>query len=80
MMAVSSTHAETAAGWATFAPAWYRARHAAVLDMMGVEATETEAFYTTHGVALGHSPNAFFDEAWYRQTYPEVAVLSLIHI
>ncbi|BAK82826.1 glycosyltransferase [Komagataeibacter medellinensis NBRC 3288] len=72
MMAVSSTHAETAAGWATFDPAWYRARHAALLDMLGVGADETEGFYTTHGAALGHSPNAFFDETWYRQTYPEV--------
>ncbi|MDT8871830.1 hypothetical protein RAA17_13740 [Komagataeibacter rhaeticus] len=34
---------------------------------------EAHAFYTTHGAALGHSPNAFFDETWYRQAYPGVA-------
>ena len=73
MRAVSSTLAETAAGWAAFDPAWYCTRHAALLDTLGVEPGEAHAFYTTHGAALGHSPNAFFDETWYRQAYPGVA-------
>ncbi|WP_370636627.1 glycosyltransferase family 2 protein [Komagataeibacter sp. FNDCF1] len=72
-MAVSSTNAEMAARWAVFDPAWYCARYAPVLDMMGVDAASAHEFYDTHGATLGHSPNAFFDEIWYCATYPEVA-------
>ncbi|GBR32339.1 glycosyltransferase [Komagataeibacter oboediens DSM 11826] len=72
-MAVSSDNAEMAAGWATFDPAWYYARHAAMLDLMDIPPEQAQAFYEAHGAALGHSPNPFFDEDWYRATYPDVA-------
>ncbi|WP_019085502.1 glycosyltransferase [Komagataeibacter europaeus] len=72
-MAVSSNNAEMADDWATFDPAWYRARYAAMLDLMDIPVEQTREFHDTHGAALGHAPNPFFDEEWYRATYPDVA-------
>lgn len=31
-------------------------------------------FYLRHGQASGHSPNPYFDEEWYRLTYPKIAL------
>ncbi|GAB6968610.1 hypothetical protein JCM25156A_26480 [Komagataeibacter kakiaceti JCM 25156] len=72
-MAVSPSNAETAAGWTAFDPAWYRAHYAPVLDLMDIPAGQLHDFYASHGVALRHSPNPFFDEDWYLATYPDVA-------
>ncbi len=75
MMAVSPDHAEMAARWASFDAAWYHARYAAVLDLMGITPAQACDFYHEHGAALHHAPNPFFDEAWYCATYPDVAAL-----
>ena len=60
--------------WRRFDAAWYVARHAETLAAEGVAGSdELEAFYWQKGCRLGHSPNMFFDEAWYLSTYPDVA-------
>ncbi len=60
--------------WRRFDAAWYAARHAETLAAEGVTGSdELEAFYWQKGCRLGHSPNMFFDEAWYLSTYPDVA-------
>ncbi|MFT9387248.1 glycosyltransferase [Acetobacter sp.] len=60
--------------WAVFDPEWYGAHYADVLHCLGVTDPAAYAdFYSTHGVALRHSPNPYFDESWYLNRYPAVA-------
>jgi GT2 family glycosyltransferase len=60
--------------WATFDPAWYLCTYPTIHDRL--PATTPDAllrFYLKNGQGLGHSPNRFFDEAWYRSANPDVA-------
>jgi hypothetical protein len=52
---------------AAFDPAYYRATYLA-----DVECDDPLQHYLRAGTRLGHSPNAWFDERWYRAFYPEV--------
>ncbi len=61
------------APWALFDAAFYRARYAAALPDPHASDAALEAYYRTTGAALGHSPNLFFDEAWYRAAYKDAA-------
>jgi GT2 family glycosyltransferase len=56
--------------WAGFDAEWYAARHP---ELGLAAAADLEEFYRTQGCRLGHSPNPFFDEAWYTATYKDVA-------
>ena len=61
------------APWANFDAAFYRARYAAALPDPHATDAALEAYYRTSGGALGHSPNLFFAETWYRAAYKDVA-------
>ncbi len=60
--------------WAVFYPDWYAQTYSE-----SVGQTVTRGFqavllhYLDHGRKAGHSPTPYFDEAWYRAAYPEVA-------
>jgi O-antigen biosynthesis protein len=54
--------------WNEFDTGWYRRFHCQGRDVQ--DALEE---YLTVGQASGHSPNMFFDEAWYRRRNPDVA-------
>ncbi|MFT8643894.1 glycosyltransferase [Gluconacetobacter sp.] len=59
--------------WWRFDTAWYRRRYAfipAVADLR--DEADILAFYKECGEPLGHSPNPFFDEEWYRQAYADI--------
>src|ERR1700712_4857059 len=61
--------------WSVFDAVWYLARHPdAGLQMQALGITQAEQFYVEHGARLGHSPNMFFDEAYYLRTNPDVAL------
>ncbi len=53
--------------WVEFDPEWYRRTYG-----IGPEITDLLNYYLNHGQALGHSPNVFFDEAWYLRRYRDV--------
>lgn len=60
--------------WAVFYPDWYLATYADARSRCagrGVDAALRD--YLDHGQGAGHSPNPFFDEAWYRAAYPDIA-------
>jgi GT2 family glycosyltransferase len=61
--------------WAVFDSDWYVATYPEA-TREGVSPTFEAVlqFYLERGQQLGHSPNRFFDEAWYRQRHPAVAV------
>ena len=61
---------ETAIVWAIFDAEWYRERHAEIGDQSNQALL---AFYLDFGQGLGHSPNRYFDEAWHRRAYPNIA-------
>lgn len=42
---------------------------------MAADTAEVEAYYRDTGAAAGHSPNPYFDEAWYLATCRDVAAL-----
>jgi len=58
--------------WRCFDHQWYAC---AYLDDVGEEAdfATLQRHYHTQGAAQGHAPNRYFDEAWYRVSYPDVA-------
>ena len=56
------------AAWAVFDSGWYARRY--LRD--GPQDTALGHYLTT-GARVGHAPNPFFDEAWYRLRHPEVA-------
>jgi len=55
--------------WARFDAEWYRQTYAA--DLAAVS-EDLATWYLDHGQALGHSPNPWFDEGWYRPRHPDV--------
>ena len=60
--------------WRRFDASWYARCYQEAAAENGVgDSSELEAFYWQKGCRLGHSPNMFFDEAWYLSTYPDVA-------
>ena len=52
---------------AAFDPAFYRATY-----LTDIECEDPLQHYLRVGTRLGNSPNAWFDERWYRAFYPEV--------
>lgn len=54
--------------WGRFDPDWYRRTYPIAAD----EADPLE-FYLTQGMKLGHSPNRYFDEAFYVSEHEQVA-------
>ncbi len=74
---VSGPEATPAGGlsprWLEFHDEWYLLRHADVKELMHQYGySDARLFYEEIGCHRGHSPNRYFDEVWYRQTYPEV--------
>ena len=57
--------------WRSFDHGWYAGLHLGGAD--AVDAEEAQRHYHEVGAAQGHSPNRWFDEAWYRQRHPDVA-------
>ncbi|CAI9122211.1 glycosyltransferase [Brytella acorum] len=59
--------------WSRFDAGWYlRAYPEVAVAAGGTDAAVIEAYYLETGRLNGHSPNAYFDEEWYRQKYPAV--------
>ena len=54
---------------AAFDADFYRSEYLA-----GVECNDPLAHYLSVGAKVGHSPNRWFDEGWYRAFYPEVRI------
>lgn len=72
--AMQALRGETAVAWAALDADWYLAAYPPVrdaIDEVGAEAVLY--FYLQQGRRLGHSPNMFFDEAWYVRAYPDAA-------
>ncbi len=58
--------------WAVFDEDWYRKRYPETEEMLGkAGGQDAELFYHEQGVALGHSPNPYFDEAFYLSVTPQ---------
>lgn len=63
-----------APAWAILDAAFYRARYPdAVAALSDTSDSALLAFYLATGQGLGHSPNPWFDERWYRRAFPMVA-------
>ncbi|MCW2264981.1 GT2 family glycosyltransferase [Gluconobacter cerinus] len=59
--------------WRQFDAQWYLLRYPEVGDWMRDEGhQDLHAFYLETGQRYGHSPNRYFDEIWYRETYADV--------
>ena len=62
------------AAWCVFDPDWYRQTYQQALAELGEDdPISIRRYYIEHGRRLGHSPNMFFDEAWYLAANPDVA-------
>jgi GT2 family glycosyltransferase len=62
------------ASWAKFDAEWYLSHYPGLeAEMAASGIADPEHFYWTAGCKRGHSPNPFFDEVWYLQTYRDVA-------
>ena len=60
--------------WSVFDAEWYLRHHPGVEAQMRIAGiSDPEQFYRDFGGRLGHSPNMFFDEAWYLKANPDVA-------
>ncbi len=60
--------------WTEVDPQQYLDSNPAVREQLSDTSPEAVLrFYLGTGQRLGHSPNRFFDEAWYRRAYPDVA-------
>ena len=60
--------------WSVFDGEWYLASYLdAGRQMQAVGMTDAGRFYVEHGAGFGHSPNRYFDEAWYLAQNPDVA-------
>lgn len=57
--------------WQRFDPQWYAATY--LEDLPPGEPAEPFAHYTRFGARRHHSPNRYFDEAWYVSRYADVA-------
>lgn len=60
--------------WLRFDPDWYRMRYPAADELLraGRHSSILE-YYRESGQKSGHSPNKWFDEAWYLYSYRDVA-------
>ncbi len=59
--------------WSVFDRRWYLDHHPdADRQMQALGIADPEEFYYEYGAKLGHSPNMFFDEAYYLRTNPDV--------
>lgn len=59
--------------WLLFDSEWYQKRYPDVAAWMAEKGYDNpELFYREVGCFYGHSPNRYFDEAWYRETYADV--------
>jgi O-antigen biosynthesis protein len=64
----------TGIAWAEFRHTWYVKEYPSLRHEVPVDdAEQVLQYYLSTGQRLGHSPNPWFDESWYRQLYPEVA-------
>jgi hypothetical protein len=64
---------EASPAWAIFDPAWYlRAYSDADGSRIDASPAALLNFYLNVGQGKGHSPNRYFDEAWYRAEYPDI--------
>jgi len=64
---------EAQAAWAEFDPQWYLDTYPSLREQLRDASPDSVLqFYLGTGQRLGHSPNRFFDETWYRR-YPDVA-------
>ncbi|HQT64221.1 MAG: hypothetical protein B7Z75_08925 [Acidocella sp. 20-57-95] len=71
-----SAQALQSARWAEFDAAWYRAQHPDLESRMAAFGiADVAMFYQQVGQKQRHSPNPYFDEAWYLQTYQDAADL-----
>ncbi|TWB08374.1 glycosyltransferase [Gluconacetobacter diazotrophicus] len=62
--------------WYRFDPDWYRAAYPFVAkQMVFLGCDDVVAYFRDFGIGLGHSPNPFFDEAWYRTAHPDITRL-----
>ena len=63
--------AASATAWCGFDAAWYRLAYGA--ELAGVPDAALAAHYAAEGRRVGHAPNMYVDEAWYRAANPDVA-------
>lgn len=62
--------------WARFDVLWYKRHYHAILGAFDLHDDESVVqFYKDFGESLGHSPNMFFDEGWYRAAYADIVPL-----
>ncbi len=60
--------------WSIFDAAWYVARYPEASERMALSGiADAEQFYREQGAQLGHSPNMYFDEAYYLRENVDVA-------
>lgn len=68
-----SSESVRAPSWSRFDAQWYRAQYGGHPGVAALPDDALEAFYRDTGKKEGHSPNPFFDEAWYLSVHPDVA-------
>jgi O-antigen biosynthesis protein len=61
------------ARWTEFDPRWYRDAYGKTIGVKFDSDEATLDFYLEKGQQSAHSPNPFFDEAWYLRVHPDVA-------
>ena len=67
-------HGGAAVAWVVFDAEWYLATYPEVCPELDENTAEaTLYFYLQRGRNVGHSPNVYFDEAWYIRTYADAA-------
>jgi hypothetical protein len=59
--------------WARLDKDWYQRRYGALPETL--ESEDAKGFYRRIAAGQGRSPNPYFDEAWYRETFSDVAGL-----
>lgn len=65
----------TEIAWAAFDADWYLATYPMMRGALDDSSAEAVLYlYLQQGRRLGHSPNIFFDEAWYLRAYPDAAL------
>src|SRR6185312_10471887 len=66
--------ADATVSWAAFDADWYLSAYPAVRNSLpDAAAGDLLLHYLDAGQRLGHAPNRYFDEAFYRGAYPGVA-------
>jgi GT2 family glycosyltransferase len=61
--------------WAVFDPIWYCQTYPEAARACTDPMSEALTYYLESGAAAGHSPTLYFDENFYRRTYPDVVSL-----